>query len=170
MMEETHQTLKRLKALLVRHQWVARPTAAVCSLPPAVTAFPVARAFAATYASLESADGAIAFYGFEDFSDDSSEAWQFLELELLRPTAEDDEQERKVDTFVSTYLPIALNVTGEYAFLMTDRHGRIYESVAPDFEDLSLVASSLQEFVARLEADETAPQASLLFRTWVADF
>lgn len=163
------RALDHLSELLVRHHWVARPAEAGCSLPLAVAEFPVARALSAKFASLESADGVIAFYGFEDFSDNSSEAWQFLEHELLRPSAEDDEQQRKVDAFVSSYLPIAINVKGDYAFLMTDRQGRIYESVAPDFEDLSLVASSLQEFVARLEADETAPQASLLFRTWVAD-
>lgn len=169
-MKEMDKTLNRLNALLVRHQWVARPAAAGVAPPRATAAFPLARALAARFASLESASGAIGFYGFEDFSDNSSEGWRFLEHELLRASAEDDDQDCKLDAFVSTYLPIALNVTGEYAFLMTDRHARIYESAAPDFEDLSLVASSLQEFVARLEADETAPQPSLLFRTWVADF
>lgn len=45
----------------------------------------------------------------------------------------------------------------------------MFESYAPDFEALSLVATSFAGWVELLEEHELVSPDSLLFRTWVKD-
>lgn len=116
----------------------------------------------------ESSDAKISFYGRVDFENEGTEGWRFLEKELLLPSSIDDERDMKrTQEFVNNFTPIAINVEGDYAFLLTDKSGQIFESVSPDLEEVSLVATSLSQLVIRLQTETKILPLSLFVRTWL---
>lgn len=116
----------------------------------------------------ESSNGQISFYGHEDFENQEASGWRFLETEILLPSAEGDEVSlQRAYDFLKTYTPIAINVEGDYAFLLSEKDGQIFEALAPDIEEVSLVATSLVEFVERLSREAKLSHMTLLVRTWL---
>ena len=129
--------------------------------------YPQIHQFAMQVRRCVSGDEQVWFLGSEDFLDDSGDGWNFIEQQISRPSADGDEEwTAQVARFWEQHLPLALNVRSDYAFLGIDRQGRVWEGVAPDLEEPSLVAENFEAFVGELER-QTQAQQGPLYVQWV---
>jgi len=110
--------------------------------------FPHLVAFVENVRSCISPDEQVWLFGWEDFSDNSNEGWRFLELSISLPSAEGDhEWSSQIREFWAAHVPFAMSVRSGYSALLTDRSGRIYLSVEPEFEEPIVVAENFGSFL-----------------------
>lgn len=130
----------------------------------------VSNALSRVVVQCESKDQAVWFYGSKDYGDESSDGWRFIEKELMIPSAGDDSDWLgRIEEFWKEYVPIALNVRGDYAYLASNADGQIFEAYDPDLEGIELVAENFEAFVSHLERASSEDPDDLLFKTWIFD-
>ena len=163
------RALDELAQLLQKFGWSIELEQEPVALPARVEASSIARALGHRFRSFMSPDETVYFYGSSDFLDDSAEGWRFFELALDNEAAKGDpDMEARVSAFWLKHVPIALSVTGDYAYLAVRDDGKIVEAFAPDTEGTSVVAESLPQFAERLRMESTRTSDCFVFSTWVA--
>ena len=159
--------VKRLVELLAGQNWSVLLGEPVRELSGQLLEYPQIHQFAKQVRRCVSEDEQVWFLGSEDFLDDTGDGWNFIEQQISRPSADGDEEwTSQVARFWEQHLPLALNVRGDYAVLGIDRQGRVWEGVAPDLEEPTLVAESFEAFVGELER-QTQAQLGPLYVQWV---
>ncbi|OZI35619.1 hypothetical protein CEG14_11155 [Bordetella genomosp. 1] len=115
-------------------------------------------AFLSLYTQLNSADDTRWFLAAADYTAASDDAFgpdAFRQISMDAAMSEADRQ--AVTAFWARHLPIFMSVGGDYAYLALDRDtGRIVHGVEPAFEEVSVVAESLDALLAAILAGGAA--------------
>lgn len=75
--------------------------------------------------------------------------WNAVEQMSLEWADDDMEWSQRIQAFWDRRIPVALSVEGDYEFIAIDlRDSSIVHGVAPDFEEVSVVASSFTEYLS----------------------
>lgn len=95
----------------------------------------------------------------DDYNNDSGNDFKWNEFELLSlEAAEDDEQwKSEITSWWNNHFPILISVDGAYAFYAIDLQndiGAIVKGYEPEFEDVDIVASSIEEFFESIMQDK----------------
>ena len=94
----------------------------------------------------------------------SAFAWnEFEQMELESAEDDGDQAKQEIREFWDGHLPFLMSVSGDYAYLalrMSENHGSVVAGYGPDFEGVTEVAASFDEFVRLYSAalNETDPE------------
>lgn len=110
------------------------------------------------FALLVSPDETRWFLSAADYAGLSDSAFSWNEIETLSLEASADEADRqRCDEFWHEFLPIALAVGGPYEYLAISRTtGAVVHGVEPEFEQTTLLADDLADFVRGVVAGDPA--------------
>ena len=109
--------------------------------------------FLARVASCANAADNCWFICTDDYNGSSDAAFAWNEFEQIEAESAEGEDEALVEihTFWDRHLPFMLSVGGDYAYLALvvsgDKYGSVVDGYGPDFEGVTEVASSFEEFV-----------------------
>ncbi|WP_010252460.1 SMI1/KNR4 family protein [Myroides injenensis] len=93
----------------------------------------------------------------EEYNGDSNDAFRWNELELLSLENADNEidLQENIKSFWNSHLPFIISVKGEYSCFSIGtgeaNYGQIFYGTEPEFEEVTLVAASLSDFISKLE-------------------
>jgi hypothetical protein len=115
---------------------------------------PSYRTFLSEVSVATSADGGVWFLCEDDYRrrDENGFGWDAIEDMALQHAAVEDERQRIVD-FWDCHLPIMMAPGGDHDFLaiaLGDERGAVVHGRAPDWEDVTLVADSLEGWLSML--------------------
>ena len=81
-------------------------------------------------------------------------SWNDMELMGLESTQDDEEEHEKIKRWWNNYLPILFSTRDGYSHfsmsLQKNSFGQIVEGYEPMFEDVTIVANSLNEFLEKI--------------------
>lgn len=104
-----------------------------------------------------SADQQTWFLCEREYNKESTETefgWNDMELMGLSATEDDQEEYEKIKSWWNDYLPIVFSTRDGYSHFSISLHknsfGQIVEGYEPMFEDVLVVANSLEEFLKRI--------------------
>ncbi len=106
--------------------------------------------FITSYAKVETHDGKAWLLGVNDFQSTSDSAFtanDFEKMSLL--SAEGDHNwQQDIIQFWNNHLPLYISVRNGYEYIAYDlENGYFVEGIEPEFEEVSVVASSISEFL-----------------------
>lgn len=88
--------------------------------------------------------------------------WNELELLSLESACDDISWQNRIKTFWNNHLPFILSVKGEYSYFAIGvgeaNYGQIFYGMEPEFEEVTLVADSLNDFISKLEKQALLPE------------
>ncbi|HJU39516.1 MAG TPA: hypothetical protein VJ724_08070 [Tahibacter sp.] len=162
--------IDRLHQALIANGWTIDLAPAPATLPmPLDGVDATLRGFVASTRSCESADGAVWFIGFDDYSRDDGEGWNFIQKQISEPSAEGmPDYEREVADFWSEHVPFAIHSRGDYGYLALSRAGSVVCGFAPELEEPQTVAASYVEFVHRL-IEECERREGDFYDLWIKE-
>lgn len=120
-----------------------------------------------SFFSLSSPDDAVWFLSRADYDRQSEEAfsWDFIENLSLEAAVGNDET-NEVNRFWSFHRPILLSVRDRYSYLAVRDDGAIVHGEEPDFEETTVVSSSIESFLGLLSRKpdrDRGPAGQLVF-------
>jgi hypothetical protein len=148
---------------IVKRGWSLRPPSSAIY---GTEAFPVEipvelQRFLSSFGSLTNERRTIWLNSVQDFTSrpDNEFEWNEFELISLAAAEGDDAWQREIRTFWASHLPILMSVDGRYEYLAYcgagANNGRFVQGSEPEFEQVEVVASSLDEFKSWLLANAT---------------
>ena len=112
--------------------------------------------FLSCFTVLANGSDDIWFLSLEDYLGLSESAFSWSEFKTMSlDVADSEEAVARIEEFWSRHVPIVMTVRGQYAYLGIDTEsGAVVHGEEPEFEEVSVVADSINEFFGKVLSGE----------------
>lgn len=113
------------------------------------------RSLLETYRTIANQDNTAWFLTGREFAGEagSAYAWNEWERQSLEAAGGDAKWQQSIRAFWDAHIPIVLTVKSGYGYFAVERSGTIVRGEEPEYEDVRVVAPTLEEFLRLLAED-----------------